>query len=167
MQALKWVLPSTPWSTTAAHHCSTDQPSPDSLQSFLAWTCFAGLLQIPTWANHSSSFPKVSVSSSSFRLWQCSAYTQQLQKAAHGDSPFQHPCLQCFVFHLVQLQQQHHPAVRVDRFFTVSLIPQHASSNWSCSNETSTFSGRLPMYTKLRLQSAVEPTDWMRACLHI
>lgn len=103
------------------------------LQPFLTWTRFPGLLQIPTWANHSSSFAKVSVSSSSFRLWQCSAFTGELQKAAHSDILFQQPCFQCFVFHLVQLQEQHHPAVSLQIFFfsspPVSLIFQCVSSN--------------------------------------
>lgn len=61
--------------------------------------------------------------------------------------------LWCFVFHLLQREQQHHPAARAYRFFTVSLTSQCVSSNWSRRNETCTFSGRLPMYTKLRLLS--------------
>lgn len=48
-------------------------------------------LQIPTWANHSSSFPKDSISSSPFRLWQCSAFTRELQNSCPRWQPVPTP----------------------------------------------------------------------------
>lgn len=167
MSTLKWVLPFTPRSTTVARCCSAGQASAVSLQSSLTPAHLPSLPQIPTWANHSSSFPKVSVSSHPSSPDSVQPLHESSGKAAHSESLFQHPSLMLLCFTHCYESSGTILQPRVYRFFTVSLTSQCVSSNWSCRNETFTFSGRLPRYTMLRLHWATEPVGWMKTYLHI
>lgn len=77
-----------------------------------------------------------------------------LQKSCPQQQPV--PTPPSPVFHLILLQQQHHPAVKSLQIFHCA-FDISAPRNRSCSNEVSTFSGRLLVYTKPRLPSATEP----------
>lgn len=160
MQTLKWVLPFIHWSTAVAHHCSAHQAPAASLQPFLKWICFQICKFLPEQTT-APVFPRTPSPPHPSGFGSAQPSHESSRTAAHADSRSQHPCLWSFVFHLVA------PSCRAYRFFSLSSIFQCVAFNWSCSNEIPTPWGRLPTYTKLRLQSATEPIDWMSTHLHI